>query len=972
VAILFAILYLFTNFLSPMKSYAHDTFFLQVLIDEGTKQYQGNVVEDGVDSEAKHIENSLGNFKEIFKDEAHLYPQVSDNKKDFKKTEFGEEIAVFSFTPNEQGEAWGGKRKNDATKADIDRAYNIRDNLVPGLNDALFILNGNRQFDSTKEMMAMAKKLTSVGVDAGAKTIEGYDKNGNKANYTIQYKKRGYPEEKLSDFRRNTLGVSDSDFVKITSPNKEVFEFIYRMPKGYSSLTKNANVKWDNRVYDKEYDYKGDAKYITWHMLIYQGNYAMFTNGWTMTKANEIKDTNKVEEFFVGMIQSMLNGLRNLLGLYSLNELVYNDGIRGSSAWVFGTMPITWHDNVVKYHMVFQALAWALISFAIVKSLIQRNLATINPSMRVSLIEQIQNLLITGFILASIFPIISMFMYLNVKIVDLFGSLAPDFGDFTGLNNYSNWLAGMILQCFYFVVTLYLNFVYIMRSITLAILIAMAPLFVVTIAFGGQWKQLFGVWMRELLANLFLQSFHAFILAFFVTTTASSRGIESMVLAFAMIPLTEFFRSMVMGQGGGMAHSLGVGATSAAAGIAMKTIGAGAKGAKNMAGSKSGNNGDADGQAVDMMNNNRSNSQDMAKTQQQPIKGVKQGGGALDTKRANDNQEIPLDVFTKGTAEQKAMFKGDEISGTKAGFKDALSALKPNSASSAMTGAGKALVGGGIGVLQAGLGAGVMLAMGGSSGVAMQQGLNMMEDGAGKVKNSLAPSVGAVGQAISSVKEGIAMDKKPQYKTPVDETGQIRDFKGMEPVGSTHRRVHRDGNMMHEQAGIVTANMSGNNAIYQYDSSRLSQNDNANLEHYKDVFANGSQADKEHLISNGIQNVTARNDDGFNVTYNRVGMEQMGIESVYTVGSGDRKSIVETKRNDQPIPTYNTVNVQQSTPRQSPILDGSGNPYQVPKRPVPNMNESRPTPHPVQPPQPPQTGGQPQPQQPQQPRIFNP
>lgn len=967
VAILFAILYFSSNLLSPIRSEAHETYFLQVLIDEGTRQYQGNVMEDDVGSEAKHIENALGNFGEIFDKEANLYPKVSDTAGDYKKTEVGEDIAVFSFTPVEQGEAYGGKKKNDANKDDIDRAYAIRDTLLPGLNDALFILNGNRQFESTKQMMAMAEKLTGVGVDAGATTIKGKDKDGKEADYVVTYKKRGYPEENLTDYRRNTLGVTESDFVKIKAPDGEIYEFVYRMPKGYVAKTKNGDVKWDNRVYSSDYDYSGDAKYITWHMLVYQANYALFTNGWTMTKAHEIKDTNKVEEFFVGLLQSTLNGLRNLLGLYSLNELIYNDGIRGSSAWVHGTMPESWHQNVVKYHMVFQAFAWTLISLAVVKSLIQRNLATINPGMRVSLIEQIQNLLLTGFILSSIFPIIAMFMYLNVKVVDVFGSLSPDFGDFQGLNNYSNWLAGMILQCFYFVVTLYLNFVYIMRSITLAILIAMAPLFVVTIAFGGQWKQLFGVWMKELLANIFLQSFHAFILAFFVTTTVSSRGIESMVLAFAMIPLTEFFRSMVMGQAGGMAHQLGVGATTAAAGVAMKAIGAGAKGGKAMAGKFAGG-GVADEQAQSEQMFSR-NGSDMAKTQQQPVKSVKPGqGSALETKRANDNQEMPLDVYTKGSAEEKAMFQGDKMSGTQAGFKDALNTLKPKSASDAMVGIGKAglgVVGGG---LQAGLGAGVMLALGGSSNGALNAGLNMMEDGGHRLKGAVAPSVGAVGQAYSSIKEGIAMDKEAKFKTPVNQSGQMGDYKYMESVGATHRRVHRDGNAMHEQAGVVGANMSGNNAIYQYDSSRLSQSDNANLEHYKDVFSNGSQADKDHLRANGIENVTARNDGGFNVTYNRVGMEQMGIESVYTVGSGADKRIVETKRNDQPIPTYNSVNVQSST-RQSPVLDGSGNPYQVPSKPAPNTDQSRPTPHPVQPIQP---QGQPQQPQPQQPRIIIP
>lgn len=935
------------SLLSPIKSEAHDTYFLQVLIDEGSRQYQGNVVEDGSGSESKHIENSLGDFQEIFNKESALYPKVSDNADDYEKTEIGEDIAVFSFTPEEQGEAAGGKKKNNATKDDIDRAYAIRDTLLPGLNDALFILNGKKQFKTTKEMMAMAEKLTGVGVDAGATVIEGKDSNGKKMNYTITYKKRGYPKEKLTDYRRQTLGITQSDFVKIEG-GEEVYEFVYRMPKGYSHKTKNGDVTWDNRVYNSDYDYKGDAKYITWHMLVYQANYALFENGWTMTKAQDIDETNMLEDIIIGLLQSTLNGLRNLLGLYSLNELIYNDGIRGSSAWVHGAMPETWHDNVVKYHMVFQAFAWALISLAVVKSLIQRNLSTINPAMRVSLIEQIQNLLLTGFILSAIFPIIAMFMYLNVKVVDVFGSLSPDFGDFAGLNNYSNWLAGMILQIFYFVVTLYLNFVYIMRSITLAILIAMAPLFVVTIAFGGHWKQLFGTWMKELLANIFLQSFHAFILAFFVTTTVSSRGIESMVLAFAMIPLTEFFRSMVMGQAGGIGHQLGVGATTAAMGAGMKAIGMAGKGAKGVAGKFSGQGkDDAESQAIDMMNNKSSNSQDMGKGQQQPIKSVK--GGNLDQVRANQNKETPLGVYSKGSNADKEHYekgKSKEMSGFKAGVMDAGKAFKPSSAGALVSGAGSAI----SGIAQAGVGAGMMLALGGSSGIAMAQASHMVDDGIDKVKDStVRPVAGAIGSAYNSVKEGIQMDMKPKFKSPVDNSGVTSNNLGYQPTANGQGvHVHRSQKDMHENGGIVSATMNGNNAVYKYDESRLGSGDLANLQHYEKVFSSGNAEDIAHLKANGVENVNRIGDSGYAVTYNRVGMEQMGIESVNTIGSGSNQRIVEAKRNDQPLSTYNTVNVQSAPPRQSPILDSSGNNIQVASQPTPNSQQSRPTPHPVQ------------------------
>lgn len=935
VAILFAIFYFAISLLNPIESEAHDTYFLQVLIDENTKQYQGNVVQDDqstMSKEAKHIENNLGDFSNLISENL---PSIPTEEGGYKKSELGEGIAVFSFNPEEKGEGWGGKKKNHATKDDVDRAYQIRDALVPGLNDALFILNNNQPFETTKELVQMGANLA----------------NGSVEGFTITYGSRAF-DQPLTTYQKETLGVKKADFVTIKKDGtKEEYEFIFQVPKGYSE-----EGSFKNRVFSDEYSY-ADAKYMTWHMLLYQGNYAMFANGWTMADATEIAGANVVEEFFVDLLQSTLNGLRNLLGLYGLNELIYNDGIRGSSAWVHGAMPEAWHDNVVKYHIVFQAFAWSLITLAILKSLIQRNLATINPSMRVSLMEQIQNLLITGFILSAIFPIIAMFMYLNVKIVDVFGSLAPDFNDFSGLNNYSNMLSGMIMQVFYFIVTLYLNFVYIMRSITLAILIAMAPIFVVTIAFGGAWKQLFGVWMRELLSNIFLQSFHAFILAFFVTTTISSRGIEGAVIAFAMIPLTEFFRSMVMGQGGGMAHQLGMGATSAAVNVGTKALGL-AGGGK---GKKSAPTGNAPGMSTEetMANheNQNGNSSDMAKTQQQPLKSVQSGQGSmLQQKRAMDNKEIPLGVYTKGTDEQKAMYQGSEMSGLKAGVSDALSTMKPNSAKDLAMSVGSGALNTAKGVAQAGVGAGMMLALGGSNPFMVGQAMNMMSDGASQVKSAVGQPMSAVGQAVSQVREGIAMDRQPQFNTPVNQSGMSNSHMGIQPTPNGNGFfVHRSANQMQEESGITSATMSGENAVYQYDSSRLSQGDRANLEQYENTFVYGSQESRDNLRDQGVENVTRRNDGGYAVTYNRAGMEQMGIQSVNTVGSGESKRIVETKRNDQPIPTFNSVNVPQAPtapPRPSTILDSSGTPLQSssPPPPPPLGMGRQPQPNPPQPP----------------------
>lgn len=928
--LLFAILFI----LNPIKASAHEALFYQVLIDQNTMNYQVNIVEDNAgwtSNEAKHFEAQLGDFLNFdsvgAKKNGILTASGRNSVPAQKYTKSppvgGEQILPYTFPPMEVGDVWfDGKPENDAGKSDADRAYLIKDYLAPGLNDALNIVNDGKQFSSIKELIKASSAVAS----------------GSYNGWTIKYGERISNHKALTNAQKKT-GLTDSDFAhiyKVVSGKKVEFEFVYRIVKGYST---SGNPLYDSGL-------KDDTKYMSWHMMMYQANYSYANNGWTAKDASEIAKVGPLEEAIVSLFENMFNGLRNLLGLYNMNELIFNDGIRGSSAWHYGIMPISWEKNVLMYHWIFQGFAWTLIAFAMVKALIQRNLSTINPSMRISLIESIQNLMITGFILANIFPLINMFLFLNVKVVAIFATLAPDFTNLSGMNNYSNAISGIILQFFYLVISLYLNFVYILRSITLAILIAMAPLFVVTLAFGGKWKALFGMWMRELLSNIFIQSFHAFILGFFVTTTITSRGIEGLVVAFAMIPLTEFFRSIVMGGGGGITHQLGLGAVSTGAsmlgGIAKSNQGS-KNGNSNSSGG-SGGGGGSEGGSSGASNDGTQRTNRNGETMQANQKNG--GSNKLDTHDAQKDKGIPLDVYTKGTAENATadeiamydMYKGQESNPIKAGIQDGAKALASGFTPSN-------IAQGAVGMAKVGMGIGVGLALGGT-GVGAGTAGNLISSGLKDTKSSAKVSGSAIKSAGSSVIGGLDRQfPAPQGSSSKSETLSANE--GVTRLNNGDLQVHRDSSHMNRE-GILRANDDSNgNSVYTYDTSRLGDTDRANVEHYAQVFQSGSSEDKAWLRANGVQNVDRTADGHYRVAYNDVGKEQLGIKGVRTLG--DR--VVETKSSDAPMETYKTVNIQQAPARVSPILDHRGENMNVPSNPVPNADQSRPTQRPVQNPQ---------------------
>ncbi|OLN33826.1 membrane protein, putative, (pXO1-79) [Desulfosporosinus metallidurans] len=883
-----AILIVLLCTLIPMVSFAHDSEFLQMLIDLNTMQYQGSVIDDKASffsMESKHIEAELGNFTNLINHPNIPVPTIPTDYKSDDKSNPGTSPMPFTFPAVEVESGWFNK--NNATNVDINQAYLVKDSLVPGLNDALKLVNNGKKFANVEELTKMASLLAS---------------GGNVNGYTVTYGQRASYSAKEPDVDPRTK-VARTDYVTITAPDgKTQYEFVYKIRKGYASP--------DDLAYNANFVVKGDTTYISWQMLMYQANYTYLDRHQSLADEASFEKPSSLEKVVAELFGHLFNGIRNLLGLYSTDELVYNQGFRGSSAWWYGTMSRDWADNILVYHWIFQGLAWSLITLALIKMLIQRNLSTVNPAMRVSLIEGIQDLLITGFVLANMFPVINMFMFLNTKLVAIFGATAPDFSDIANVNNYSGVLAGVIIQFFYLIVSLYLNFVYIMRGITLAILVAMGPLFVVTLAFGAKWKQLFNTWWRELLSNIFLQSFHAFILSFFVSVTLSSRGIESMVVAYAMIPLTEFFRTLTMGSGGGIAHAVGMKSVSQGAGMVGNVAGGLIGNAKAKAGGGSSNG----GSNANAMSSEAGNSQ--------KIKANNGGGsssntselGSFNTRETQMTKETPLNNVGKEGSLSPEVSK-DEARNDQ--FKATGMTLAKGAWQS------------GKGLAKVGLGAGMTLALGGSSPEMAKMGGKMMGAGMSDVKSAGTSGLSSIGKSVGTALDH-PLDKWKQNRQDMKVQQQVRQNGGnLSPILDVTTlpngdiQYHRDSNILRNQGVLGENDDPSGNTVFTYDmgvsvngkgglsfdssNSRLSGDDIQNLQGYAHTFKNGTAEQKEHLRSQGIERVSRNEQSQLMVAYNKTGKEKLGgIKSVQTMGDG---RVVELKNNHSPMETKNSIKV---------------------------------------------------------------
>lgn len=535
----------FLLFLSPIMPsfvHAHNAYYLQIVIDKEAKRVVGQVVYD----EVGKTWGVIGKVKEAFnigKTEASHdeYKLLKEANSDKYSSNPGDPMKMTFPTKMVEKD----KVINHGGAMDADRATRIANELIPAFNDYLQSLK--------PEGYATAEEFINAVKEAG--------------NLTSNYKD---PESEREYYKPDASTTSGNK-------NKETI-YLFSMIKGYANETLEDGSK--SPLYDKEVGEDKEFDKITWADV---SAYAIMNaeQGIFYTNANQNRKGNILETYLVKLLSSISLGLQSLLGLYPVGDLVFNGGARAT--YYHGLMSYDWASKASGFFIIFQSIALLFVNFSVIRLLHKRTLATIIPSERISLQEGIKDLLLTGAVMLMIFPFINILLKINADIVNVLRVMAPNYA-FFGLSggygvDYNN-IGGIILSFVYFFLSIYLNVVFILRAVLVAFLMATSPIFIMSIAFGK--KDYFTLWLKELVANIFIQSLYAFVITFFLSIQSSSRTIEVLAISFSLIPLTKMFRSLIFGDSGGLIEraaggayggmvgaGLGAGAAAAMGGVAL-------------------------------------------------------------------------------------------------------------------------------------------------------------------------------------------------------------------------------------------------------------------------------------------------------------------------------------------------------------------------------------------------------------------
>lgn len=298
-----------------------------------------------------------------------------------------------------------------------------------------------------------------------------------------------------------------------------------------------------------------DIKYLKLSDLI---RHALIKESINVTSSGENGEMIWFEKIIFGILDVFISGFEDGLGLLSLEKLVYNSDIRNGenssrANYQLGMYPGDWVELIRIMFGFTGIVSVTILSASIIRVFARMTFDSMNVGKRYELKEDISNILKTVAamgIFVICFEAAARLNYMFVGTVyEALGDSMITFADAKSVG--ASFVANIVLRIVMVGIKAYVNVLYVVRSINIALLVALAPGFITALSFGK--KQIFVTYVRELLGTIFLQSFHAIVLLFIfeaqslvVVDMSLTSMFTSVVISFAILPLTKTFKALVM------------------------------------------------------------------------------------------------------------------------------------------------------------------------------------------------------------------------------------------------------------------------------------------------------------------------------------------------------------------------------------------------------------------------------------------
>ncbi|QAS54779.1 hypothetical protein [Halobacillus litoralis] len=184
--------------------------------------------------------------------------------------------------------------------------------------------------------------------------------------------------------------------------------------------------------------------------------------------------------------------------------------------------------------------------------------SAINPSNRTYVYEFLKDLAIVAIVFFNLSTIYTLIFGVNYSIVNVF-SASLESGELIELKEEismegDDLLGELLIGLTLIGLTVWANFYYLMRKLTLLLFMILGPL-MIALYLIPQTKAITAGWFKEFVGTVFVQSIHAFLYWATALISLSKGGIEALIIYVIFIPTSEALRSL-FGLGGGMQNNL--------------------------------------------------------------------------------------------------------------------------------------------------------------------------------------------------------------------------------------------------------------------------------------------------------------------------------------------------------------------------------------------------------------------------------
>lgn len=568
-----------------VESNATSTYYIRTLFDEGNFGVISQVISDKGDT-GDYVERAQGvdfsaiaDYRKVYKGGNGSAPgsklianivdtdgNVNDVYKEVLNNSDKNMGLVFSFP----GLVEDSDIKYKALSSDMERAELVSNTLSKGLNDALAFIKtytGKEHIsgEGLRHVLAQLARITAQFENGASSGTFNSGADANRKGFSI-IQVTGATQEingakaSVGDELIPVNGLRYSDYVAISTTNSDgqiVYGYYpWRMAKGYHPGQALANIvgeSYSGKSYEKE------NRYITWGQLIIQAGVNADVRGSSIVdSASDIMTL--IGQGLGSDLTSTITSVRSMLNLAPIQELILNMGAR-SATHHYGVMTAEMYDTAKTVYVLVLVVSLLFLSVLIVKMIHQKMISTTNIIAKTSLMEGLQDIIFVGAMLAffpSIFEILLELNYWIVKTFSFSSEYLTAYGISTSKVLSTESLAGFIVSSMFLSIDVYINTTYLVRAIVVSFLFAISPVLTVSYCWGATQKKLYFSYMRELVGNIFMQSFHAITMTFFAGyNTTNMSAMEAIASAYCFIPITQLFRQLVIGSQGGFSESLG-------------------------------------------------------------------------------------------------------------------------------------------------------------------------------------------------------------------------------------------------------------------------------------------------------------------------------------------------------------------------------------------------------------------------------